>query len=36
MFVGAITGSIYDAGYVHSLMLVGSFLVVFGQVSQSA
>jgi MFS family permease len=35
MFVGAITGSIYDAGYVHSLMLVGSFLVVFGQMMLS-
>ena len=35
MFIGAITGSIYDAGYVHSLMLVGSFLVVFGQMMLS-
>jgi predicted MFS family arabinose efflux permease len=35
MFIGAITGSIYDAGYVHSLMLVGSFMVVFGQMMLS-
>lgn len=35
MFIGAVTGSIYDAGYVHSLMLVGSFLVVFGQMMLS-
>lgn len=35
MLVGAITGPIYDAGYVHTLLVVGSFLVVFGQMMLS-
>lgn len=35
MLVGAVTGPIYDAGYVHTLLLTGSFLVVFGQMMLS-
>ncbi|OQO10511.1 hypothetical protein B0A48_03808 [Cryoendolithus antarcticus] len=35
MLVGAVTGPIYDAGYVHTLLLLGSFLVVFGQMMLS-
>lgn len=35
MLVGAITGPIYDAGYVHTLLLTGSFLIVFGQMMLS-
>ncbi|GAB7362043.1 hypothetical protein MBLNU230_g2077t1 [Neophaeotheca triangularis] len=35
MFVGAITGPIYDAGYVHHLIGAGSFLIVFGQMMLS-
>ena len=30
LFVGAITGPIYDAGYFRYLLVVGTFLVVFG------
>ena len=30
MLVGSLTGPIYDAGYVRSLVAVGTFLVVFG------
>ena len=35
MLVGAITGPIYDAGYFRTLLLTGSFLVVFGQMMLS-
>ncbi|WPH02835.1 Hypothetical protein R9X50_00570300 [Acrodontium crateriforme] len=35
MMVGSITGPIYDAGYVHHLLLTGSFLVVLGQMMLS-
>lgn len=35
MFTSAVTGPVYDAGYVHTLLLVGSFLVVFGQMMLS-
>lgn len=35
MLVGALTGPIYDAGYFRHLLLVGSFLVVFGQMMLS-
>jgi MFS family permease len=35
MLVGTLTGPIYDAGYVRSLVATGSFLVVFGQMMLS-
>ena len=35
MLVGSLAGPIYDAGYVHTLLLVGSFLIVFGQMMLS-
>lgn len=35
MLVGAMTGPIYDAGYFRHLLVVGSFLVVFGQMMLS-
>ena len=35
LFVGSLAGPIYDAGYVHSLLFMGSFLVVFGQMMLS-
>ncbi|KKY21199.1 putative major facilitator superfamily protein [Diplodia seriata] len=35
MVVGALTGPIYDAGYFRHLLVVGSFLVVFGQMMLS-
>ncbi|KAF7185693.1 MFS-type transporter dbaD [Pseudocercospora fuligena] len=35
MLVGTFTGPIYDAGYVRSLVAVGTFLVVFGQMMLS-
>lgn len=35
MLVGALTGPIYDAGYFRTLLLVGSFLVVLGQMMLS-
>lgn len=35
MLVGVITGPIYDAGYFRTLLLVGSFLVIFGQMMLS-
>ncbi|KAL9094562.1 MAG: hypothetical protein Q9165_003121 [Trypethelium subeluteriae] len=35
LFVGALTGPIYDAGYFKTLVAVGSFLVVFGQMMLS-
>lgn len=35
MLVGALTGPIYDAGYFRTLLVVGSFLVVFGQMMLS-
>ncbi len=35
MLVGAITGPIYDAGYARELILLGSGLVVFGQMMLS-
>ena len=35
IFVGPLTGPIYDAGYFRVLILVGSFLVVFGQMMLS-
>ncbi|SMY28147.1 unnamed protein product [Zymoseptoria tritici ST99CH_1A5] len=35
MLCGIFTGPIYDAGYVRSLVLTGSFLVVFGQMMLS-
>ncbi|EMD58340.1 hypothetical protein GGP41_009681 [Bipolaris sorokiniana] len=35
MMVGALTGPIYDAGYFRELLLVGSFLLVFGQMMLS-
>lgn len=31
LFVGSVTGPLYDAGYVHQLLWVGSLLVVAGQ-----
>lgn len=30
MFIGALTGPVYDAGYFRVLLSVGSFMVVFG------
>jgi MFS family permease len=35
MFVGAVTGPIYDAGYHRWLIIFGSFLLVFGQMMLS-
>lgn len=35
MFVGALTGGLYDAGYFRELLWVGSFLIVFGQMMLS-
>ena len=35
MLVGALTGPIYDAGYFRHLLVVGSFLIVFGQMMLS-
>lgn len=35
MFIGAVTGPIYDAGYAKALLLTGSFLIVFGQMMLS-
>lgn len=35
MVVGTFTGPIYDAGYVRTLVAVGTFLVVFGQMMLS-
>jgi MFS family permease len=35
MLFGCITGPIYDAGYARALLLVGSFLIVFGQMMLS-
>ena len=35
MFIGAVTGPIYDAGYVRHLLLGGSVLTVFGQMMLS-
>ncbi len=35
MIVGSIAGPIYDMGYAHELLLVGSFLIVFGQMMLS-
>ncbi|GAB7351396.1 hypothetical protein MBLNU459_g2073t1 [Dothideomycetes sp. NU459] len=35
MFVGALTGPVYDAGYFRELLLCGSFLVVLGQMMLS-
>ncbi|KAK4620099.1 MFS-type transporter dbaD [Fulvia fulva] len=35
MVVGSLTGPVYDAGYVRSLVSVGTFLVVFGQMMLS-
>lgn len=31
LFAGLVTGPIYDKGYAHELLLVGSFLIVLGQ-----
>lgn len=35
MFVGTLTGPIYDAGYVHHLLIGGSLLSIFGQMMLS-
>lgn len=35
MIVGAVTGPVYDAGYVRHLLLGGTFLIVFGQMMLS-
>jgi len=35
MFVGALTGPVYDAGYFRELLLGGSFFVVLGQMMLS-
>ncbi|KAF2843427.1 MFS general substrate transporter [Patellaria atrata CBS 101060] len=35
LFVGALTGPLYDAGYFHELLLTGSFLIVFGHMMVS-
>ncbi|KAF2115827.1 major facilitator superfamily domain-containing protein [Lophiotrema nucula] len=35
LLVGAVTGPVYDAGYFRSLLIVGSFLLVFGQMMLS-
>ncbi|EME77224.1 uncharacterized protein MYCFIDRAFT_191418 [Pseudocercospora fijiensis CIRAD86] len=35
MLVGSLTGPVYDAGYVRSLVAVGTFFVVFGQMMLS-
>lgn len=35
MLVGSVTGPIYDAGYVHHLLIGGSLLCVFGQMMLS-
>lgn len=35
MLVGTLTGPIYDAGYVRTLVATGSFLVIFGQMMLS-
>ena len=35
MMVGSIAGPIYDAGYAHELLAVGSVLIVFGQMMLS-
>ncbi len=35
LLVGALTGPIYDAGYVRSLLFSGTFLIVFGQMMLS-
>lgn len=35
VFVGALTGPIYDAGYFRGLLLIGSFLLVLGQMMLS-
>ena len=35
MIIGAVTGPIYDAGYVHTLLLTGSVLIVLGQMMLS-
>lgn len=35
MLVGSLTGPIYDAGYVRTLVVIGTFLVVFGQMMLS-
>jgi MFS family permease len=35
LLVGSVTGPMYDAGYFRSLLLTGSFLVVFGMMMTS-
>lgn len=35
LFVGALTGPVYDAGHFKTLTIVGAFLVVFGQMMTS-
>jgi MFS family permease len=35
LVVGAMTGPLYDAGYFRSLLFVGTFLLVFGQMMVS-
>ena len=35
MFVSALTGPVYDAGYFRELLIGGSFLVVFGHMMLS-
>lgn len=35
LFVGALTGPVYDAGYARELTLTGSFFLVFGQMMLS-
>ena len=35
MLVGSIAGPVYDKGYAHELLLLGSFLIVFGQMMLS-
>jgi len=35
LLVGALTGPIYDAGYIRALIISGSFLIVFGHMMLS-
>lgn len=35
LFIGALTGPVFDAGYFRALLYAGSFLVVFGQMMLS-
>ena len=35
MLVGSVAGPIYDKGYAHQLLAVGSFLIILGQMMLS-